>query len=206
MPVNTSVVFDAARSLLNDEGATIWTDAALLQEFEQAHRELQTLLRKYDCPVMRVTTDTTVNSGTVLLAPTGMIEPIRLWEKATGETADLYIPMTERDPLPNAVVAATLKYWSYFNNTINFIGASANRSVRCHYWKSLSIPSSGGTSIGVEQGELYLTPRTAALANIRIGETEKGTALITLAMTSIKDVILANRGRMPPGDWNTDKP
>src|SRR5258708_8052637 len=95
--VPTSVVLNTARTLLNDDAASLWTDATLLQKFQQAHRELQIELRLSACPVMKsIANDISVlANATTLTLPADFQEPILLREKAPGDPQSAYVLMTE---------------------------------------------------------------------------------------------------------------
>jgi hypothetical protein len=60
--------------------------------------------------------------------------------------------------------------------------------------------------IGFINGELYLAPRTAALAAGSVGQAAEMQALAQLADASITEVILSNRGRAPQTPGSSIKP
>ena len=109
-----------------------------------------------------------------------------------------YVLMTEQFPLPNVLEASTLIYWAWDTETIKFIGASAQRSVKVLYWKSLTIPTVNTSYILFINGELYLAPRTAALAAGSIGQKEVYLAMAAEAEAKLTEVVLVNRGRVTP--------
>lgn len=199
MSVQASVVFATARTLLNDDAADLWTDPVLLPKLVQAFRELQAKLRINAGSVMKTSTSATVTSGSLTYgAISDIIEPIRLWEKAVADPDSSYVPMTEYDPLPIVAQAATLIYWQWDGTNINFIGASANRSVRVQYWRNLPDPTDATSDMIFTNAELYLAPRTAALAAGSVGEKDKYDIMSGVADKSLEIVIQANRGRQAP--------
>ena len=208
MSVQLSVVLGTARTLLNDDAATNWTDAALIPKAQQAHKELQIKLRRAAAPLMKNTYIETIVSPLTIFAtpPADLIAPIQLWEKGPLDAVTLYQLMTESDPLPNVAVAATMVWWAWVEEVVTFIGASANRTVKMLYWRSLPLPAANTDPIGFLNGELYLAPRTAALAAGSVGQAAEMTALASLADSSLTEVILSNRGRAPQAPGQSIKP
>jgi hypothetical protein len=214
MSVQASVVLNTARTLLNDDGSTLWTDVVLFPKLAQAHRELQTKLRFSAAPVMRaISVDIAVTTGAVTITnPADMMEPIRLWERAgSGGTVADYATglMTESDPLPDRAALATLVNWQWSvasPEVINFVAASADRKVKLLYWRSLAIPTLNTDAIGFINGELYLAPRIAAIAASSVGNAAVAGWASGLADGSLGEVILSNRGRLKPADGNTARP
>jgi hypothetical protein len=97
-------------------------------------------------------------------------------------------------------------YWSWKNEVVTFIGSSAVRQILMLYWRSLAIPQANTDVIGFIDGELYLAPRTAALAAGAVGQAAEMTALAQLADNSLAEVILSNRGRAPQMPGGSIKP
>lgn len=197
--VNASVAFATARALLNDISNTFFTDTVLLPYLVQSFRELEVELRVNNASIMRATTVVTVaiSATTMVSLPTDINEPIKLWEKATGGTNATYSPMTEYDPLPNAVGSTTLRYWNWDGTNINFIASSVARSVRMEYWRVLTEPTAAGSSLVFINAEDYIAPRTAALAAGALGEEKITLYLTQVAKDALDKVIAANRGRSP---------
>lgn len=213
MSVAASVVLATARTLLNDDSQTLWTDAVLMPKLAQAHRELQTNLRFHGSPVMKFDTFNSVNAvgsgATTIASPANMVEPIKLWERASGGTYTAFIEMTEVDVLPVEGGAATLKYWQWSIGSaeaINFIGANNNREIRILYWKSLTVPTTNTDLIGFINGELYLAPRVAALAAGSVGNEKVLSFCTAMANESFDRVVLSNRGRLQPASGTTARP
>src|ERR1051326_1868831 len=105
MSVLTSVVLATARTLLNDDAASNWTDAALIPKLQQAHRELQIKLRRAAAPVMKAQYTEVVGANVTAFAtpPANLVAPIQLWETSSGGAINTYALMTETDPLPNVL-------------------------------------------------------------------------------------------------------
>jgi hypothetical protein len=207
MSVAASVVLNTARTYLNDDAATNWQDQLLIPKLQQAHRELQQMLRAAGCPVMKTTSaDIPVpisTTPTTVTLPTDLVEPIRLWEKVHGAATTTYVQMTEADPLPLVAQATQLVYWQWVDETIAVLGATAEQDVRILYWRALAIPAVNTDLINFINGEMYLSPRTAALAALSAGNADLHTLLSGVATQSIDAVIIANRGRGRPAATTT---
>lgn len=198
--VTASVVFTTARTLLNDDAGTLFTDAVLLPKLVQAFRQLMTDLRINAQDLLITTATGTVTSGTSLLTFADINEPIVLWEKGTGETNDKFVKMTEYDPLPNVLGTATLDYWQWDGAQINFIASSVSRTVKTQYWRVIPEPTSGASSLYFINAEYYLAPVTAGIMAGVLGEAEQMEALMSQGVTTLKMIVDANRGRQaPPG-------
>jgi len=201
MAVLASVVYSTARTLLNDDGNALFTDAVLLPKLVEAFRELQTKLKLAAAPVMRAEAAQNIAIGiTTLVLPADLDQPIRLWEKAQAGANSTYIPMTEQDPLPYVAQTTTLKYWQWYQQAINLIGSTVTRTVKIQYWRALTEPTGPGSDLVITDCELYLAPRTAGLAAGSLGEAEKLAAMTEIAEADLNNVIMANRGRVPVGD------
>lgn len=207
MAASTALVaLDTARTLLNDDGGSLWTDQKLLPKLVQAFRELQAELRVNSASIMRANNVQTISASTPLLTIADIKEPIRLWEKAVGDPDTAYVQMTEYDPLPNKIAAATLIYWQWDGTQVNFIASSANRVVKTSYWRSLTEPTASSDSLIFIDAEIYIAPRTAALAAGSVGEGDKYTAMSAVAEANLGRVINANRGRQAPPSPASPRP
>jgi len=146
-------------------------------------------------------------SGTAFSTPpVDLIAPIQLWENAPAGPLANYQLMTESDPLPNVAQVATLVWWAWVNEVVTFIGSSASRMVKMVYWKRITVPQANTDLIGFIDGELYLAPRTAAIAYGSTGDGNSMGVLAGLADASLSEVILSNRGRAPQAQNQSQKP
>ena len=164
---------ESARSYLNDNGAQIWTDSALLPYLREAYRDLIMSLWLNGLPVIRekAAAPITVGVGVLFLTlPADLIEPIWLKERASGSSED-YIPMTETEFTPDFKQDTTLRYWDWRDEKINFIGATTAREVSLRYWKGLTVPTGANSSLGFIFAEIFLGPQTAAYASSSVGNT-----------------------------------
>ncbi len=139
-----------------------------------------------------------IAANTANFTITDINEPVMLWEKTVGAPDSSYDKMTEYDPLPNLVAAATLRYWQWDGTSINFIAATANRTVKTRYWRVLPEPTGAGSSLIFINAEYYLGPMTAAIMVGSLGEEEQMNILASEANTCFKMIIDANRGRQTP--------
>lgn len=209
MSVPASTVITTSRTLLNDDAATLWTDPVLLPKLTQAHRELQAMLRVSGAPVMRKSYFEALGANVTAFAaqPLDMLEPIRLYEGSHLAAQSTFTPMTEADPLPLiAPSAASLTYWQWLDEIVTFIGCTTPRDVLMYYWRIIPTPVANTDLIGMLNGELWLAPRVAALAAQTTANKDLAAQLTEMAGTAMKQVILANRGRMPPGEGTTLRP
>jgi hypothetical protein len=197
----TNVALATARTLLNDDNATVWTDPILLPKLQEAHRELQTDLWLVGSPVVREVTvpilvtlgntDLGANQPQDLIAPTSLKEA----ESANGTWVD----MTEVNYIPFDVAKTSkLVYWAWRGEKILFLGATASRYVVVFYRKLITIPTTANDPIGIIFGELYLGARTAALAAGSVGNKDVYDSITALAKANFEKVVAANRGQQKP--------
>jgi hypothetical protein len=211
MSVQASVVLATTRTLLNDDAASNWTDAALFPKLQQAHKQLQIKLRRAAAPVMKGVYIEQVAASTngFLTPPTDLVAPNTLWETTPGAPANTYALMTEVDPVPNIVPPGpALVYWAWIEEVVTFLtpAAPATRQILMRYWRALPLPAVNTDPIGFINGELYLAPQTAAIAAGSVGQAAEMQTLTALADASLNEVILSNRGRAPQIAGQSIKP
>jgi hypothetical protein len=199
MPVQAEDILNTARMFLNDLGSSnpqLWTDTVLMPMLQRAHQELQVILKKRAAPIMKTHTLQVINVGVQQIAPiSDMQSPIMLVEAATGQPGTL---MTESDPLPLMAQQTSLNFWQWDGATIKFTGATSNRDVEIYYWRTLPLPQTGTDTIQIIGGEMWLAPRTAAIAAASLGEAEAATMAGQQAERFLEEVVIANRGRATP--------
>jgi hypothetical protein len=132
-----------------------------------------------------------------------MLAPIQIIESASGGVGTL---MTEADPLPLVTPTTSLNWWNWNGTTVNFIGATTIRNVLIHYWRILPLPQSGTDPLNILEGELWLAPRTAAIAAASVGEENTSATAANNADMFLEKVILANRGRAPQDAGASTRP
>jgi hypothetical protein len=197
MPDTAQQVVSEAQSLLNDAPGIFYTFDSLLPYLNKAYRELQDYYRLHGLK-------TTVDVAAVILVPAGslslgnpppdMLRPISLAERTPGST-EQFTDMDERSWEPDETNTNHLRLWTWREETIYFVGASADREIRIRYVKSLADLTGGNSFIGISNSKLVLASRTAALGARFIGEnstradeldTETGQALDRLIVTAIR--------------------
>lgn len=202
-------VFATARMLLNDANIQLWNDTVLMPMMYQAHLELQQKLKSRASPIMRgISQITIVPFQTQLFGnPTDMTSPIKLFEKPLGAPNTAYQPMTEADILPLlSPGTSSLVYWSWWQETLTFIGAAIAITIAVDYWRRIPIPTNSGDLIGIIDGEQYLAPRIAALAAGSLGEQQTSTVSAALAEAQLQIVLSANRSRSPQNIGTSSHP
>lgn len=190
-----STALESARTLLNDDAATLWTDAVLLPKVREAHRELQVALTLNGLPVIKEVSaiiDVPASTLTLPTQPADIVEPIWMKERPDGGTADDFVDMEEVDFLPDVLQAEDLHYWAWREEVISFVGATTAREVQLRYKKGLPTINGGSDSIGFVYGELYLGPRTAAIAALSVGNKSVHDDLTSLAMNNIDKILRMN--------------
>jgi hypothetical protein len=201
MSVTAETVFVTARTFLNDDAASLFTDTVLFPKLTQAHRELQAYLRARDAQVMRnmFTGIVAANATALTASPADLLEPIKLWEKVHGAANTTYVEITEQDPLDPTLPAGTtaLQYWQWDDEALLFNPAASNSvDVLILYWREIPIPVLNTDLIGILFGELYLAPRTAALEAGSLGSIQDHNLFTEIALQSIDQIVKANKGRL----------
>jgi hypothetical protein len=132
-----------------------------------------------------------------------IVSPIQLVEAAPGAVGTL---MTEADPIPLIAPGPVLNYWHWDGTNILFTGATTTREVLAFYWRSLPLPQSGTDTLQIIDGEMWLAPRTAAIAAAAVGEETTSATAAANAQATMEQVILANRGRSPQAQGISVRP
>lgn len=143
MEIKTAVdIFNAARGVyLNDTSAARFTDAKLFPHLKVAQGMLETALeqngvacKKAISPIIQVATGVTLLPS----IPTDFLWPLKMEERSSGATSDLFVPMVNRNWLPSEAQGSTLKYWVWkgFMPEISLLGATTDREVLLYYQQS----------------------------------------------------------------------
>jgi len=201
-----SVALAQARTLLNDDLATVWVDAALLPKLQIAHQELQSALWAVGSPVVREESSIlTVNIGDLNLGvnqPADMLAPTQLYEYAwVGSAWVTPVQMTEVFFLPSGVSQTTkLLHWCWKEELITFLGSTAKCGVVIRYRKLLTIPTLTTSELGIAFAEAYVGPRVAALAAGSVGNADVLKIATEMAATNFAKVLAVNRGQQKPSN------
>jgi hypothetical protein len=196
-----SVALAQARTLLNDDAASVWTDAALIPKLQIAHQELQTELWNSGSPVVRAESSllavAIAATDLGLTQPADMITPTKLFEYTTAGV--YYGEMTEVFYIPLDIAqGATLEYWCWRGEKILFLGSTVARKVKIQYRKLITVPTLSTSDLGILFAELYCGPRVAALAAGSVGNADVLKTATDMAAANFAKVITANRGQQRP--------
>lgn len=191
-----------ARTWLNDDAGTNWTDGSLIPKAQEAHRELQVKLWNVGSPAVRKqSAEITITAGatTVASAPADILTPFKIQEyAASAETLANATDMTEVFFLPNKAVGSKLDYWAWKEEAIALLGASVDRKIVIYYRKKITIPVLTTDQIGILFGELYIGARTAAMAYGSAGNKEAYAILSSVCKENFDMVVAAHRGQQTP--------
>ena len=191
-----SEALDSARTYLNDVGAQLWSNDALLPYLKEAHRDLQLILWLNSIPVLKERTDLiTLSSGDTTLGddqPDDLIEPIRLSERAVGEADTEFSTMIPKESLEGYEQTNVLTYWNWQGQVINFVGATTDRVIRLTYWKGLVPPTQSTSELNFILAETFLGPQTAQYAASSVGNTVLANEAIIIAKARLEAIVRGN--------------
>src|SRR4030095_7051030 len=174
---NLRLVIDEAASLLNDPQRTEWDFTTLRPYFRKAHRELQLELDMNGIPVAQSTAiilsvpplvDENNPGINLPNQPADLIEPEQLFERPAG-TFNKFVPMKERMWEAEATPGTRLNWWHWNQELVQLLGATQEVDVKLHYLKGLAIPEAESDPLGFINAELFLGPKTAAIAAMATG-------------------------------------
>ena len=136
----------------------------------------------------------------VLEVPEDMWLPTKIWEKQAGTTDDYYTlmdgPITN---LPNAIGQETLRFWQYEDNTINFIPATRDNTIKIHYVKTLPALTLPTSVIQIPYAEDYLAWMAAGYQARARGSADYANDCVRFAQAHLeailKGAVMANQYR-----------
>jgi hypothetical protein len=196
MAILFSTPLAEARGLLNDPTGAIYQDTPMITLGNKVYKELQTKLVAYGISTSReVSAVIDVAAGTVRLGdgaglPTDLIAPIWLWERPDNSTGK-FVDMDETEWEPEETQGTELRYWSWREEEIKFLGATTPREVKIRYWKSLGSISATNSPIAILNSEQWLAQRLAAVASLTLGSNPTRAAALQADLTSIWDDFIA---------------
>lgn len=163
-----SDVCDDARLYLNDTAAQLFTNTILIPFVKRAYDEMQLFIEIDQIPVGYEIAAKTVTAGLVVKTPadfslTDVLVPEYLEERLSG-SSDPYSPMNRRSPLPQRNQSGSLDDWDWREEAFQFVGATTDRQINIHYWKSLAALSVAGDTVPIANARQHLGYRVAALA------------------------------------------
>ena len=151
-----------ARALVNDTSGAVFTDTLLMPLLNSAYRGLQRELAEngvsvlmeqqdveLDQNVLTGVTNTEISDVSSPQLPTDCLMPHVLWERATANSGDVFVPMekfTSGGGMLNLQPSCYLRLWEWREDKINLIGATQSVTVRLRYEKVLANSNAGNRS------------------------------------------------------------
>jgi hypothetical protein len=194
-----------ARALVNDTSASVFTDALLMPLLNSAYRGLQRELAENGVSVLAEQQDISmlVNGMTGITPtelsdvsspqlPTDCLMPHMLWERATANTADVFVPMekfTSGGGMLNLQPSSYLRLWEWREDKINLIGATQGITVRLRYEKILPQLTLGTDPVQIRSASDPLGYATAALAARSRGARALAADLLGAAQAATEKLI-----------------
>jgi hypothetical protein len=212
-----------ARALVNDTAGAVLTDTLLMPLLNSAYRGLQRELAENGVSVLMeqqdIELDVNVSTGATNTElsdvsspqlPTDCLMPRVLWERATANTGDVFVPMekfTSGGSMLNLQPSAYLRMWEWREDKINLIGATQSITVCVRYEKIQPILTLGTDPVQIRSATDALGYATAALAARSRGARALAVDLLGTAQTAIENLITryirpeqtARRRRKPYG-------
>jgi hypothetical protein len=210
-----------ARALLNDAAGAVFTDTLLMPLLNSAYRGLQRELAENGVSVMAeqqdIELDTDPTSGVTTTEisdtsspqlPTDCLTPHMLWERATTNTTDVFVPMekfTSGGGMLNLQPSPYLRLWEWREDKVNLIGATQSITVRIRYEKLLPLLTLGTDPVQIRSATDPLGFATAALAARSRGARALAQDLLGTAQMATEQLIeryvrpeqVKGRRRMP---------
>lgn len=169
-----------ARALVNDSAGAVFTDALLMPFLNSAYRGLQRELAENGVSVLAEQQDlslaadpttgvtpTEISDVSSPQLPTDCLMPHMLWERATANTTDVFVPMekfTSGGGMLNLQPSNYLRLWEWREDKVNLIGATQAITVRIRYEKVLPVLTLGTDPVQIRSATDPLAFATAALA------------------------------------------
>ena len=194
-----------ARALVNDTSGAVFTDTLLMPLLNSAYRGLQRELAENGASVLMEQQDieldqnvSTGNTNTEISdvsspqLPTDCLMPHVLWERATANTGDVFVPMekfTSGGGMLNLQPSTYLRLWEWREDKINLIGATQSITVRVRYENVLPILTLGTEPVQIRAATDALGYATAALAAPSRGARALAVDLLGAAQTAIENLI-----------------
>jgi hypothetical protein len=194
-----------ARALVNDTAGAVFTDSLLMPLLNSAYRGLQrelaengvgVLMEQQDIELDLVgttgVTNTEISDVSSPQLPTDCLMPHVLWERATANTGDVFLPMekfTSGGSMLNLQPSMYMRLWEWREDKINLIGATPSITVRVRYEKVLATLTPGTDPVQIRSATDALGYATAALAARSRGARALAVDLLGAAQTAIENLI-----------------
>jgi hypothetical protein len=169
-----------ARALMNDSAGVVFTDSLLMPFLNSAYRGLQRELAESGVSVLAEQQDLDLepnpSTGVTNIEisdvsspqlPTDCLMPHTLWERASANTSDVFVPMekfTSGGSMLNLQPSTYLRLWEWREDKINLIGATQGITVRIRYEKVLPQLTLGTDPVQIRSATDPLAFATGALA------------------------------------------
>jgi len=196
---------DLARALVNDAAGAVFTDTLLMPLLNSAYRGLQRELAENGVSVLAeqqdvaLATDPTSGVTPIEISdvsspqlPTDCLAPHKLWERATANTTDVFVPMekfTSGGSMLNLQPSSYLQLWEWREDKINLIGATQAITVRIRYEKVLPLLTLGTDPVQIRSATDPLGFATAALAARSRGARALAQDLLGAAQMATENLI-----------------
>jgi len=194
-----------ARALLNDTAGTVFTDALLMPLLNSAYRGLQRELAENGVSVLieqqdldleldpaSGVTNTEISDASTPQLPADCLMPHMLWERATANTTDVFVPMekfTAGGSMLNLQPSSYLRLWEWREDKISLIGSTQAITVRMRYEKILPAVTLGTDPIQIRAAIDPLAFATAALAARSRGARALAQDLLATAQMATENLI-----------------
>lgn len=194
-----------ARALLNDTAGSVFTDALLMPLLNSAYRGLQRELAENGVSVLieqqdldleldpsTGITNTEISDASAPQLPADCLMPHMLWERATPNTTDVFVPMEKfmsGGSMLNLQPSTYLRLWEWREDKINLIGATQPITVRLRYEKILAALTLGTDPVQIRSATDPLAYATAALAARSRGARALAQDLLATAQMATESLI-----------------
>jgi hypothetical protein len=194
-----------ARALLNDTAGAVFTDALLIPLLNSAYRGLQRELAENSVSVLieqqdidletdpaNGITNTEISDASSPQLPSDCLMPHMLWERATANTTDVFVPMekfTSGGSMLNLQPSTYLRLWEWREDKVNLIGATQAITVRMRYEKVLPEVTLGTDPVQIRAATDPLAFATAALAARSRGARALAQDLLGTAQMATENLI-----------------
>jgi hypothetical protein len=190
-----------ARALVNDTSGAVFTDTLLMPLLNSAYRGLQRELAEngvsvlmeqqdleLDQNVSTGVTNTEISDVSSPLLPTDCLMPHLLWERATANTGNVFVPMEKftSGGMLNLQPSTYLRLWEWLEDKINLIGATQSITMRVRYEKVLPSLTLGTDPVQIRSATDALEYATAARSR---GARALAVDLLCAAQTAIENLI-----------------
>jgi hypothetical protein len=212
----SEVITMAVETYLNDPSKIVFNDTVMLPFIKEAVLDLESAMLEAGIPYMETNSSTlaltaitsvAISSSSSPALPSDLLIPILLEERKTGSGAQ-FVPMIERERLPERAQYETLQDWCWEDDQIKLVGATAATDVKIEYQKSLGAISATTSSIYVLGSKKYLALRASSIAALTVGnnpersfqlKAEASTELSRFIVSRIKETQNYPARRLPYG-------